>query len=107
VRIPHQCARRNDHSDRVMEINQLESFVVVADELNFGRAAQRLHISTSALSRRIQALESAVGVQLFERTSRTVRLSNAGLVFAVRAKDLVANAEELRQLTREYQSTPM
>jgi DNA-binding transcriptional LysR family regulator len=59
----------------------IQSFLAVAEELNFRRAAERLHVDQSALSRRIQRLEAQVGFELFTRSTREVRLTEAGRVF--------------------------
>lgn len=64
-----------------MELRQLESFVAVAEELHFGRAARRVHLSQPALSQQIMRLEHDIGVQLLSRTQRTVRLTPAGQEF--------------------------
>jgi DNA-binding transcriptional LysR family regulator len=61
-----------------VELVNLECFVTLADELHFGRAAARLHVGTSALSKRIGELERRLGVRLFDRSSRGVRLTPAG-----------------------------
>lgn len=63
-------------------LRQVRAFLAVANELHFRRAADRLFISQSALSRSILALESAVGIPLLERSTRQVRLTDAGLAFA-------------------------
>lgn len=62
-------------------LDLVHSFLIVADELNFRRSAERLHLDQSALSRRIQKLEQAVGFRLLERTTREVTLTPAGRRF--------------------------
>ncbi|HZU65209.1 MAG TPA: LysR family transcriptional regulator [Novosphingobium sp.] len=61
-----------------MDIRQLENFLAVCEEMNVGRAAGRVHLSQPALSRQIQALEAEVGVALFDRSSKSIRLTAAG-----------------------------
>jgi DNA-binding transcriptional LysR family regulator len=63
-----------------LELRLLRSFVTVADELHFGRAAERLHVTQPALSRQIQELERRVGARLLARNSRGVALTEAGRV---------------------------
>ncbi|MSU91121.1 LysR family transcriptional regulator [Rhodobacteraceae bacterium 2CG4] len=65
----------------MIEINHLRCFVVVAEELHFGRAAVRLNMTQPPLSRRIQSLEHALGCELFNRNSRSVEVTEAGKTF--------------------------
>jgi LysR family transcriptional regulator, benzoate and cis,cis-muconate-responsive activator of ben and cat genes len=64
-----------------MKLNQLEGFVVLAEELHYGRAADRLHLSQPPLTRQIQALEAELGIELFLRSTQRVTLTDAGRVF--------------------------
>ena len=72
-------------------------FVAVADELNFGRAAERLRIAGPSLSQQIKALERDLKVDLFDRDRRSVRLTAAGASLLPHARSLVAQADELRR----------
>lgn len=80
-----------------MEHKLLRSFVAVAEELHFGRAAQRLHLSQPPLSLQIQRLEEDLGTALFERSRRHVALTEAGQVLLGRARHLLAEAERAVQ----------
>lgn len=80
-----------------VELRQLRYFVTVADELNFGRAAQRLRIAGPSLSQQIKALERDLKVQLFDRDRRSVALTAAGAALLPQARTLVGQADELRR----------
>jgi DNA-binding transcriptional LysR family regulator len=78
----------------------LRYFLVVAEELHFGRAAARLHMSQPPLSQRIRRLEQEYSTQLFDRSGGRVRLTPAGEVLVGEAREIVAHVEMARSLVR-------
>lgn len=84
-----------------MELRHLRYFVAVAEELNFRRAAGRLHVAQPALSAQIKALETDLETQLFHRTTRSVRLTDAGRVFLDEARGVLDAAGQAEQLVRK------
>ncbi|WP_406483538.1 LysR family transcriptional regulator [Streptomyces sp. NBC_01615] len=83
-----------------MDLRRLRYFLVLAEELNFTRAAHRLHIAQPALSQQIRALERDIGTPLLERNSRGCRLTAVGEVVAREAGELLARADAARERIR-------
>jgi DNA-binding transcriptional LysR family regulator len=83
-----------------MELRHLRYFVAVAEEKNFTRAAERLHIAQPPLSRQIQQLEEMLGVTLIEKGTRPVKLTEAGHFFLAHAKPLLDQVGELKAMTQ-------
>jgi DNA-binding transcriptional LysR family regulator len=85
-----------------MELRHLRYFIVAAEEENFHRAAQRLHIAQSALSRQIKDLEDELDVQLFERNQRRVRLSEAGRMYLEEVRRILADLQQVNRRTQRF-----
>ncbi|QHC31485.1 LysR family transcriptional regulator [Streptomyces sp. HF10] len=84
-----------------MELRQLEYFVAVAEERNFTRAAERVHISQSGVSAQIRRLERELGAELFDRSARTVTLTVAGRAALAHARTALAAAGAVGQAVGE------
>ncbi|NML17489.1 LysR family transcriptional regulator [Azohydromonas caseinilytica] len=84
----------------MIELRPLRQFVAVAEELHFGRAAQRLHMTQPPLTQAVQALERTLQVQLLQRTRRSVALTPAGQALLEQARRLLREAEALPEAVR-------
>jgi LysR family transcriptional regulator, benzoate and cis,cis-muconate-responsive activator of ben and cat genes len=83
-----------------MELRHLRYFIVVAEEQNVTRAAERLHVSQPPLSRQIRDLEQELGVSLFRRTAKSLALTEAGKIFLNEARGVLLQAEKAVQAVR-------
>jgi DNA-binding transcriptional LysR family regulator len=83
-----------------MELRHLRYFIAVAEEENVSRAALRLHVSQPALSRQVRDLEEEIGFLLFERSAKSVRLTEAGRVFLSESRAVIQSAEQAVQTAR-------
>jgi DNA-binding transcriptional LysR family regulator len=79
----------------MINLKRLNAFVTLAEELHFGRAAERLHLTQPPLTHAIQELEAELGLLLFERTKRSVKLTAAGVALLPEARSLLVQAERL------------
>lgn len=85
----------------MVELKQIKHFVAVAEELNFRRAAERLHITQPPLSQSIKSLEETVGVKLFERNTRGVHLTKAGEAFLGESLEILSAAQRSISVARQ------
>lgn len=83
-----------------LELRQLKYFIAVAEEMHFGRAALRLHMTQPPLSQAIQNLEALLGTQLFIRSTRHIQLSAAGIALLPEAKRLIGQANLLPEIAK-------
>ncbi|GAA4194501.1 LysR substrate-binding domain-containing protein [Gryllotalpicola kribbensis] len=84
-----------------LSLRRVEYFVAVADELNFGRAAERLHVTQPVLSRQIALLEHELAVQLFERSTRGTALTAAGAALLPDAQAMLQSAAAVQRRARQ------
>src|SRR5688572_15664272 len=84
-----------------MDLRQLEYFVAMAEEANFTRAADRVHITQSGVSAQIRQFERELGADLFDRSSRMVRLTPAGAAALPHARAALAAAQAIRHACDE------
>lgn len=85
-----------------MELRQLEYFIAVASEMNFSRAAQRVHVVQSALSTSVGKLEKELGVELFDRSRQRIKITPAGEIFREHALRVLQTARTARDSISEY-----
>ncbi|MBO0843673.1 MAG: LysR family transcriptional regulator, partial [Nocardioides sp.] len=83
-----------------MDLRQMRYFVTVAEELHFGRAAERLHMAQPPLSQAIRALEADVGAELLRRTTRKVELTPAGVAYLARVREILGEVDDAAHQAR-------
>jgi DNA-binding transcriptional LysR family regulator len=106
--VSNRARRLTNVDDMGIELRHLRYFAAVAEDLNFSSAARRLYVSQQALSRTIQQLERQVGAQLFERTTRSVELTAAGVAMLAGARRSIAAADDaLAQAQRAARGEPL
>ncbi len=85
-----------------MELRQLKHFVLLAEELNFSRAAERCHLTQPSLTRQIQLLEQELNIQLFDRSKRQIQLTEAGRVLLQGARRVLREVERSLQEVQQF-----
>ncbi len=85
----------------MIELKQMRIFLAVAEELHFGRAAERLHMAQPALSAQVRSMEERLGVALFTRTTRRVALTRTGEAFLPEARATIAQADAATRIARQ------
>lgn len=86
-----------------MDIKELRAFIVVAEELNFRKSADILGMSQPPLTRLISALEEEIGTKLFERSTRKVKMTSAGIFLLHEAREVVAKVEDIKKELRSIE----
>ncbi|MCY7386140.1 MAG: LysR family transcriptional regulator [Microcoleus sp. CAN_BIN18] len=99
--LTHNLYFKSINDWEAMELRHLRYFIAVAEELNFTRAAERLHMAQPPLSQQIQHLEAELGFQLFRRTKRTVVLTEAGQVFFEESQKILLQVDRAIQLAQQ------
>jgi len=89
------------------EVRLLQAAIAVARDLNFSRAAERLHIGQSTLSKQIYELESQLGFRLFNRNHQTVEVTDAGRAFVEEAREAILHIERGWPLQRQFSMARM
>src|SRR5262249_39547762 len=85
-----------------MELRQLEYFIAVASEMNFSRAAQRVHVVQSALSTSVSKLEKELGIELFDRSKQQIKMTPAGELFREHARRVIHSARLARDAINDF-----
>src|SRR5690554_1242768 len=80
-----------------MEIRQLQYALQIAKDMNFSRAAEKLHIAQPSLSQQLSKLEKEIGVLLFQRNTNSVELTNAGNIFVEKAQKVIDMVEQIKK----------
>src|SRR6476619_2621325 len=96
----------NRTGEETVELRHLRYFVAVAEELHFRRAAERLHVAQPAVSEQVRKLEAELGVRLFDRTQRSVALTDAGAALLTAAYRVLRQAEAARAAARSASDRP-